>query len=48
MAGGPNGAWNAKEWFPAIVLSGPYLKCLPDIPGSVRAFHLLIRHKAYP
>ena len=38
MAGGPNGAWNAKEWFPAIVLSAPHLKCLPDMPGSVRVY----------
>jgi len=35
---GTDGAWNAKEWFPGIILSGPYLKCLPDIPGSVRVF----------
>jgi thioester reductase-like protein len=30
LAGGPTGAWNANEWFPAIVRSGPLLGCLPE------------------
>lgn len=33
ISGNPNGYWNEKEWFPAVVKSALYVKCLPDMPG---------------
>ncbi|KAI9065204.1 acetyl-CoA synthetase-like protein [Trametes sanguinea] len=29
------GHWNEKEWFPAIVKSAQFLRCLPDVEGNV-------------
>lgn len=33
VSGNPNGYWNEKEWFPSIVKSAVYVRCLPDMPG---------------
>ncbi|CAL1709820.1 unnamed protein product [Somion occarium] len=33
LSGNPNGHWNEKEWFPAIVKSAVSVECLPDVPG---------------
>ncbi|KZT73709.1 acetyl-CoA synthetase-like protein [Daedalea quercina L-15889] len=30
ICGGPDGVWNAHEWFPSIVQSAPALGCFPD------------------
>ncbi|KZT73708.1 acetyl-CoA synthetase-like protein [Daedalea quercina L-15889] len=30
ICGGPDGAWNAHEWFPSVVQSAPALGCFPD------------------
>ena len=30
VCGGPNGAWNVHEWFPAVVQSAQKLGCFPD------------------
>ncbi|KDQ52238.1 hypothetical protein JAAARDRAFT_184391 [Jaapia argillacea MUCL 33604] len=35
LCGGPDGFWNPNDWFPSLVRSGKYLKCLPQISGSV-------------
>ncbi|THU99130.1 acetyl-CoA synthetase-like protein [Dendrothele bispora CBS 962.96] len=35
LAGGPNGEWNTKEWFPALVRSGQTLKQLPSLAGHI-------------
>ncbi|THH29826.1 hypothetical protein EUX98_g4377 [Antrodiella citrinella] len=32
LCGDRNGHWNEKEWFPSIVKSALYVKCLPDVP----------------
>ncbi|CDO77413.1 hypothetical protein BN946_scf184857.g20 [Trametes cinnabarina] len=29
------GQWNEKEWFPALVKSAQFQRCLPDVEGSV-------------
>lgn len=31
LSGGVNGAWNTKEWFPAMIKSGQMVGCLPQI-----------------
>lgn len=31
LCGDRNGHWNEKEWFPSIVKSALYVKCLPDV-----------------
>ena len=33
LCGAQNGCWNAQEWFPTVVHSAEYLKCLPDVDG---------------
>ncbi|EIN05387.1 acetyl-CoA synthetase-like protein [Punctularia strigosozonata HHB-11173 SS5] len=35
MAGGKAGDWNAAEWLPSLIASGPVIKCLPDIPSDI-------------
>ncbi|KAI0364205.1 acetyl-CoA synthetase-like protein [Pilatotrama ljubarskyi] len=35
VTGNRVGYWNEKEWFPAIVKSAKFQKCLPDIQGDV-------------
>ncbi|TFY54516.1 hypothetical protein EVJ58_g8816 [Rhodofomes roseus] len=35
ICAGPDGAWNAHEWFPSIVQSAPTLGCFPDDNRSV-------------
>ncbi|EPS94433.1 hypothetical protein FOMPIDRAFT_1038850 [Fomitopsis schrenkii] len=35
VCGGPNGAWNAHEWFPAVVQSAHKVGCFPDDPRVV-------------
>ncbi|KZT66436.1 hypothetical protein DAEQUDRAFT_739999 [Daedalea quercina L-15889] len=35
VCGGPEGAWNAQEWFPAMVQSATKLGCFPDDPRMV-------------
>ena len=39
ITGGPSGAWNTTEWFPALLKSSQYLGCLPSLDkvrGNVR------------
>ncbi|KIY72309.1 NAD(P)-binding protein [Cylindrobasidium torrendii FP15055 ss-10] len=35
LTGSSNGAWNAKEWVPSIVLSAKVAQCVPRPPGLV-------------
>ncbi|KAI8995249.1 acetyl-CoA synthetase-like protein [Trametes punicea] len=35
VAGDRVGHWNEKEWFPALVKSAQFQRCLPDMPGNV-------------
>ncbi|OSC98632.1 acetyl-CoA synthetase-like protein [Trametes coccinea BRFM310] len=35
VAGDRVGHWNEKEWFPALVKSAQFQRCLPDIKGNV-------------
>ena len=38
LCGSPNGSWNEREWFPTLIQSAEYLRCLPDVDnvsGSV-------------
>ncbi|KAH9841046.1 uncharacterized protein C8Q71DRAFT_890574 [Rhodofomes roseus] len=35
ICGGPDGAWNAHEWFPSMVQSATILGCFPDDPKAV-------------
>ncbi|CDO73877.1 hypothetical protein BN946_scf185016.g34 [Trametes cinnabarina] len=35
VAGDRVGHWNEKEWFPALVKSAQFQRCLPDIEGDV-------------
>ncbi|CCL99492.1 uncharacterized protein FIBRA_01510 [Fibroporia radiculosa] len=44
VTGGPDGAWNAHEWFPSLVQSAPVLKCFPD---DKRAFLVPIYYIAW-
>lgn len=34
LSGGPNGYWNTKEWFPALVKASQTLGKLPDLEGK--------------
>ncbi|KAH8105214.1 male sterility protein-domain-containing protein [Cristinia sonorae] len=36
ISGGRNGAWNAHEWFPAMIRSSTYLGCLPILEQDIR------------
>ena len=31
LTGATSGAWKVTEWFPSLVCSSVYLKCLPDV-----------------
>lgn len=31
LSGGPDGSWNTKEWFPAMVIASQSLGVLPQI-----------------
>ncbi|KAI0759226.1 acetyl-CoA synthetase-like protein [Trametes elegans] len=35
VAGDKTGHWNEKEWFPALVKSAQFQRCLPDLEGNV-------------
>ncbi|KAH9848670.1 acetyl-CoA synthetase-like protein [Lenzites betulinus] len=35
VTGNKVGYWNEKEWFPSLVKSAQFQKCLPDIEGTV-------------
>ncbi|RPD67101.1 acetyl-CoA synthetase-like protein [Lentinus tigrinus ALCF2SS1-7] len=35
VAGDKTGYWNERDWFPAMVKSAIFTKCLPDVKGSV-------------
>ncbi|KAI0773189.1 acetyl-CoA synthetase-like protein [Trametes elegans] len=35
VAGDKTGHWNEKEWFPALVRSAQFQRCLPDVEGNV-------------
>jgi thioester reductase-like protein len=37
LSGAENGAWNAKEWFPALLRSSQLLGHLPTISGVSRS-----------
>ena len=36
ICGGPDGTWNAHEWFPSMVQSATALGCFPDDPNVSR------------
>jgi len=36
VCGGPDGVWNASEWFPSLVQSAPKLGCFPDDDKDVQ------------
>ena len=36
LTGSDNGAWNEKDWFPALVKSSRHLGCLPELQGVRR------------
>ncbi|TFK94521.1 acetyl-CoA synthetase-like protein [Polyporus arcularius HHB13444] len=38
VAGDRLGYWNEREWFPALVKSALFQKCLPDLEGAVTWF----------
>ncbi len=46
VSGDRNGHWNEREWFPALVKSALFTRCLPDVKGvSVTLISLLcVRH----
>ena len=33
VAGDKHGYWNEREWFPALVKTAIYQRCLPDLEG---------------
>lgn len=35
LTGGPSGAWNESEWFPRLVKSSIFLKCIPEVDGDI-------------
>ncbi|KAI0719494.1 acetyl-CoA synthetase-like protein [Cerioporus squamosus] len=35
VSGDKTGHWNEREWFPAMVKSAIFTRCLPDVEGSV-------------
>ncbi|KAI0677488.1 acetyl-CoA synthetase-like protein [Trametes maxima] len=35
VCGNRQGHWNEKEWFPALVKSASFTRCLPDVAGEV-------------
>ncbi|KAH9943386.1 acetyl-CoA synthetase-like protein [Epithele typhae] len=35
ISGAKTGHWNEREWFPALVKSAEFTKCLPDLDGDV-------------
>ncbi|KAI0719505.1 acetyl-CoA synthetase-like protein [Cerioporus squamosus] len=35
VSGDKTGHWNEREWFPAMVKSAAFTRCLPDVEGSV-------------
>lgn len=37
IAGDKNGYWNETEWFPSLVKTALYQKCLPDADGVCRS-----------
>jgi thioester reductase-like protein len=39
IAGGKAGDWNAVEWLPSLLASGPIIKCLPDLPSVGPSVH---------
>ena len=42
VCGDKFGHWNEKEWFPAMVKSGLFARCLPDIDSVNVSVHVLI------
>ncbi|KAJ3539483.1 hypothetical protein NM688_g6353 [Phlebia brevispora] len=34
LCGAQNGYWNEREWFPTVVQSAQYLRCLPNVEGE--------------
>lgn len=43
VTGNRVGYWNEKEWFPSLVKSAQFQRCLPDIEG-VRAPQPIVMH----
>ncbi|KAJ7575926.1 hypothetical protein C8J56DRAFT_1032190 [Mycena floridula] len=35
LSGGINGNWNKNEWFPSLVRSSRFLKCIPNVQGNL-------------
>ncbi|KAH9917018.1 uncharacterized protein B0H18DRAFT_1123857 [Fomitopsis serialis] len=46
VCGGPDGVWNASEWFPSLVQSAPKLGCFPDDDKGGPATRVV--HLAHP
>jgi thioester reductase-like protein len=44
ISGGPNGAWNTTEWFPALLKSSLSIRCLP---GGEDVSHFVIGHVVF-
>ncbi|KAI0739441.1 acetyl-CoA synthetase-like protein [Daedaleopsis nitida] len=47
VAGDRLGYWNEKEWFPSLVKSALFQRCLPDIEGTVAWFPAYEAAKAF-
>ncbi|TFK79675.1 acetyl-CoA synthetase-like protein [Polyporus arcularius HHB13444] len=47
VAGDRLGYWNEKEWFPSLVKSALFQKCLPDIEGDISWFPAYEAAKAF-
>ncbi|RPD58184.1 acetyl-CoA synthetase-like protein [Lentinus tigrinus ALCF2SS1-7] len=47
VAGDRLGYWNEREWFPALVKSALFQKCLPDLEGTVTWFPAYEAAKAF-
>ncbi|KAI0702388.1 acetyl-CoA synthetase-like protein [Cerioporus squamosus] len=47
VAGDRLGYWNEREWFPALVRSALFQKCLPDLEGTVTWFPAYEAAKAF-
>lgn len=43
VAGDRLGYWNEREWFPALVKSALFQKCLPDLEGVSRMADKFLR-----
>ncbi|KAI0643270.1 acetyl-CoA synthetase-like protein [Trametes meyenii] len=47
VSGNKVGYWNEKEWFPALVKTAQFQRCLPDVEGNVTWIQSYEAAKAY-